>query len=131
MPAVGNHILDKGYDASAAITKFRAVKLHASLPETVSPISNVTDVVFGVAQNEVTTTELAKKKGVDVRSRGRTEMEAGAAIANIGTPLGVDNVGRCIPLVAGSYQVGVAEQAASGAGVRITVDLDAVKSIKA
>jgi hypothetical protein len=38
MPATGNFVLDKGYRAAGAITKFRAVKFSAN--ETVTPVSN-------------------------------------------------------------------------------------------
>lgn len=129
MPAYGNHILDKGYNVSAAVSKFRAVKLHATLEDTVSPVSGVADDVFGVAQYEVTTAELAKKKRTRVRSRGITEMEAGAAIP-AHQDVGVDTAGRCIILVTGSRCVGKSLQIASGIGVRIAVDLDAGGWIK-
>ena len=39
--ATGNYILDKGYNAAAAITKFRAVKYSAA--ETVTPVTGIAD----------------------------------------------------------------------------------------
>jgi hypothetical protein len=37
MPATGNFLLDKGYDAAAALTIYRAVKFSAE--ETVTPVT--------------------------------------------------------------------------------------------
>lgn len=56
--AYGNFILDKGYDAEAAITKFRAVKLGATA-EGVTPVTAAADDVLGIAQFGVTAGEIA------------------------------------------------------------------------
>src|SRR4051812_48889974 len=112
MPAFGNFELDKGYDADAVITKFRAVKLGATA-ESVAPVVASTDRTHGISQFGVTAAELAKGKGASVRLEGISEWEAGAAIAK-GAEVMADASGRCITRAAGAGNVvcGVALQAA-------------------
>lgn len=75
--AYGNFILDKGYNAAAAITKFCAVKY--SDTEEVTPVTAATDRIAGFAQFGVTTAEIAKGKGASVRLAGITEAVVGDA----------------------------------------------------
>lgn len=75
--ATGNFVIDKGYKAAAAITKFRAVKYSAV--ETVTPVTAATDKIAGFAQFSVATAEIAKGKGASVRLDGITEAEVGDA----------------------------------------------------
>lgn len=121
MPAYGNYGRDKGYDAEAAITKFRAVKV-GSGAEGVTPVTADTDLIVGVAQFGVTADEILQGKGASVREEGITEWEAGGAIT-MGALVGVDSSGRCIALASGKRCHGRARQAASGSGKRIAVDL--------
>jgi len=124
LPAYGNHELDKGYKTASALTKYRAVKQHATLAETVTGVAATTDIPFGIAQNEVTTTELARQKGVGVRSDGISEMEIGAAVTR-GQEVGMDAVGRAIPLAGvGSRGIGVAIEGGTTSGNRIPVRLN-------
>jgi hypothetical protein len=129
MPAFGNFILDKGYDAEAAILKFRGCK-YGTGAETVTPITVAGEDGVGVAQFGVSALEIPKGKGASVRREGLTEFEAGASFAK-GVDVTVDNVGRCVAAATGNRVWGKAEQAASGAGVRVTVALVEVKYIKA
>lgn len=130
MPATGNFILDKGYDAEAAITKFRAVKL-GTAAESVTPITAQGEDGVGVAQFGVTTAEIAKGKGASVRHQGITEWETNAAVTK-GVDVTVAADGRCEPAATGDRVWGKALQAASGAGLRISVELAAgVHYIKA
>lgn len=129
MPAFGNFLLDKGYDADAAITKFRAVKAGAAA-ESVTPCTVLGEDGMGISQFGVTAAELAKGKGVDCRKHGISEWEAGGVIARE-ADVTVDATGRCVAAAAGQRVWGKAAQAASGAGVRIAVDLAVVKYIKA
>jgi len=76
--AWGNFLLDKGFDASAAITKFRMVELKSA--ETVGPVNAITDFPVGVSQYGVSTAEIAKGKGASVRVWGVSEVEAAGAI---------------------------------------------------
>lgn len=122
MPAYGNFVLDKGYDAAAALTKFRFVKQTANAEE-VTPVTAATDVTHGVAQFGVTAAELLQGKGASVRLEGISEVEAGAAVAK-GAEVMSDTSGRCVTAAtAGNRVVGVALQAASASGDRIAVRL--------
>lgn len=122
MPATGNFMIDKGYDAEAAITKFRAVKGGATA-EGVTPCTVLGEAGRGIAQFGVTAAEILRGKGASVRlTPGISEWEAGAAIAKEAL-LTTDAVGRCITAVTGNNVWGRALQVASGAGVRISVQL--------
>jgi hypothetical protein len=133
MPAYGNFIRDKGYDAEAAIVKFRAVKPGATA-EGVTPVTATGEDGRGVAQFDVTATDITHGKGASVREDGTTEWEvlAGQTFAN-GTPLTCDATGVCRAAVSTNRIWGKARQAvaASPAGMRIAVDLAVVKQIMA
>lgn len=118
--ATGNYVMDKGYDAAAAITKFRAVKFSAE--ETVTPVTADTDVVAGIAQVGVTAGEITRGKGVSVRRMGSSEMEASAAIA-VGALVAFTADGRAVTAVVGDRVIGVCDEAAGQAGERIRVTL--------
>jgi hypothetical protein len=122
MPAWGNFVLDKGMNAAAAISKFRAVKLTAE--ETVGPITGLGDMVIGVAQFGVTAGEILKGKGCSFRCMGVTEMEADGAIA-VGAPVGITADGRASATIAvGTRRIGVCVKGAGGAGQRASVFLN-------
>jgi hypothetical protein len=118
--ATGNYLQDKGYDAAAAITKFRAVKFSAE--ETVTPVTAITDVIAGVAQVGVSAGELAKGKGVAVRQDGSTEWECSAAIA-VGALVSAGTDGRCKTAATGERVHGHCEEATAAAGDRARVHL--------
>ena len=120
MPAYGNFVLDKGYDAAAAITKFRAVKFSAE--ETVTPVTAITDQVIGVEQFGVSAAEILKGKGASVRTDGITEMECSAAIA-IGALVSIAADGRCKTAATGERIVGLCVKATANAGERAAVRL--------
>lgn len=97
MPAFGNHILDKGYDAAAALSQFRAVKfasVDALENPAVTPTTATTDVIAGVAQFAVSAGEITKGKGAVVRTEGITEWECSAAVT-IGAEVSIASDGRC------------------------------------
>ena len=119
--ATGNYIQDKGYDAAAAITKFRAVKFSAE--ETVTPVTAATDVVAGIAQVGVTAGEIVNGKGVSVRRMGASEMEASEAI-NPGQLVSITADGRAQVAAATERVIGVCDEGAANAGERIRVTLD-------
>lgn len=127
--ATGNFILDKGYNAAAAVTKFRAVKYSAA--ETVTPVTAATDKIAGFAQFSVTTAEIARGKGASVRLEGITEAEVGdtTAIA-VGDWIEMMADGRVKKAVAasGNRVVGMCVGHPSGsspaAGDRISLRLD-------
>ena len=120
MPATGNFVLDKGYDAAAAITKFRAVKFSAE--ETVTPVTAKTDVVAGIEQFGVSAAEILKGKGASIRVEGASEVEAGG-LCTVGALCGLMADGRVHDGVAGDRIIGTFRQGASTAGNRASVEL--------
>ncbi|KKW09708.1 MAG: hypothetical protein UY48_C0055G0011 [Candidatus Gottesmanbacteria bacterium GW2011_GWB1_49_7] len=127
MTAWGNFIVDKGFDAAAAITKFRAVKLVATNGlESVTPVTAATDNVVGVAQFGVTAPEILKGKGASVRLMGITEMETAEAITR-GRRVSITANGRVQMAstgVVGDTLIGLAMDGCDGAGDRIPVFLN-------
>ena len=122
--ATGNYILDKGYNAAAAITKFRAVKYSAA--ETVTPVTGIADTPAGWAQFDVTTDEIAAGKGASVRLEGITEAEAAGAIA-VGAQCQLEADGRVSTVVAASGKRIVGHcvgHAATNAGDRISMRIE-------
>jgi hypothetical protein len=119
--ATGNFVLDKGYRAAGALTKFRAVKFSAA--ETVTPVTAITDTIAGVVQFGVSSTELARGKGALVRTMGQTEFEAASAIA-VGVPVCINASGQATAAAIGARVVGVCVgHPATNAGDRCTVRL--------
>lgn len=129
--AWGNFVLDIGFDASAAIVKFRAVKLVATNgSEAVAPIAAEGNEVVGVAQFGVTADEILKGKGASVRLMGVTEMEAGGAITR-GDEVGIDAVGKAVTANTGSRIVGKAMTGCAADGDRVAVFLYGYKPVSA
>jgi Uncharacterized conserved protein (DUF2190) len=124
--ATGNFVLDKGYDAAAAITKFFAVKYSAA--QTVTPVTGITDRIAGFAQYGVTAPEIAKGKGCSVRVMGITEAVATGVIA-VGAQVQMEADGRVSAAVGASGKRIVGRctgHASTNAGDRISllIDLD-------
>ena len=117
-----NHVLSKGYNAGAALTKGRAVKFSAA--ETVIPVAATTDLVAGVARYSVSAGDITRGVGAQVDRIGSVIMEASEAIAvNQGVSITTD--GRAQVVGAGERQIGICDEAASGAGkyCRVTLTL--------
>ncbi|HEX6825799.1 MAG TPA: DUF2190 family protein [Nitrospiraceae bacterium] len=134
MPAYGNTVISKSYDTLTAITKFRFVKSAAvagtdnvgAKPQCTA-ITVKTDIPIGVAQENVTTPDIARGKGLPVMLEGISEVEINAASAvAVGDQIAIDAVGRGIKLgdaAAGAVVYGIAEQACTVTGNRIAVRL--------
>jgi len=118
-----NFILDKGYDAGGAITKFRGVKFSAE--QTVIQVTASTDICAGVAQESVSAGEQARGKGVPVAMEGITEMEAGGAIS-VGQEVMCDTSGRAVVAATASNRVigRCVGSATSATGQRTMIQLD-------
>jgi len=117
---VRSYGLDKGFDASAAITKYCAVKMSATA-ETVSPVSAVGDTPIGIAIESVSAGEITKGKGVPVALSGQVPFKAGATpcVAGNQLVLGVAADGTLVPLgtaSAGTLVVAVCTHAAAAGG---------------
>lgn len=78
--AWGNFVLDKGFLATASLTKYRCVKFGPA-SEQVSPVTAITNDIVGVAQFSISAAELADGKDASVRVMGVSEVEAAGAIA--------------------------------------------------
>lgn len=120
--ATRNYLQDKGYDAAAALTKYRAVKFSAV--ETVTPVTATTDEVAGVVQHDVTAGEILQGKGASIARFGATLMEASEAIT-VGQPVSISANGRAAVASAGERKIGICDEPAGGAGeyCRVTLDL--------
>lgn len=119
--ATRNYLQDKGYNAAAALTKFRAVKWSAA--ETVTPVTAVTDVVAGIVQHDVSAAEILKGKGASIAVEGDSIMEASEAIT-VGQLVSVSANGRSAVASTGEVCIGIAVEPASGAGKFHRVKLD-------
>lgn len=119
--ATRNYIQDKGYNAAAAMTKFRAVKWSAA--ETVTPVTAVTDVVAGIVQHDVTAAEILKGKGASIAVEGDSVMEASEALA-VGQLVSVSANGRAALASTGEVCIGICVEPAGAAGEYIRVKLD-------
>lgn len=110
----GNYIQDKGYNAAAALTAFRAVKFSAA--ETVTPVTAATDFIAGVVQHGVTAGEITRGKGASVRVEGDTLMECAGNIT-IGAAVSTNASGQAKAAATGERVIGHCVEAnADGAG---------------
>lgn len=119
MPASGNFVLDKGYKAAAALTKYRAVKMSAA--ETVTPVTANTDQPIGIAQYSVSSGEITNGKRASVRLIGISEMECSAAMATAGVEVGMASDGRAKAAASGERVIGISLSTTANAGERVSV----------
>lgn len=115
-----NYLQDKGYNAAAAMTKFRAVKFSAV--ETVTPVTGAADLVGGVVQHDVTAAEIIRGKGASIAVEGDTLMEASAAIVT-GVRVAITADGRAVTAVATNMVHGRCIEPAAAAGDFVRVHL--------
>jgi hypothetical protein len=108
MPAYGNFILDKGYDAESAIGKFTAVK-GGDTAEGVTQCDAQGEDGLGIAQFEVTEDEIEKGKGCSTRLMGISEWKLGAAVSK-DELVTTDATGLCEPAATGDAVWGRARQ---------------------
>jgi hypothetical protein len=120
MPAWGNFVLDKGFVAAAALTKFKAVKGTGNNDE-VTPVTADTDVVVGVAQYSVSAGEITKQKPASVRTSGISEMVCANTIQQ-GALVCITADGSAGALTSGDRVIGIA-LADGAASARIPVQL--------
>lgn len=77
--ADSNFVLARGYDAAAAVTKYRCVKF-TTAETTVTPVTAATDVIAGIATHDCTAADILRGKGVNVMHIGIATVEASEAI---------------------------------------------------
>jgi len=116
-----NYMQDKGYDAAAAITKFRAVKFSAE--ETVTPVTAAADIVAGVAQESVSAGDITHGKGCVIAVEGDTEWECSEALA-VGTRVAIGNDGTINAAGAGEKIHGWVVEPTTATGQRARVHLN-------
>jgi hypothetical protein len=119
--ATSNDVMTKGYNAAAALTKYRAVKFSAA--ETVTPVTAATDVACGVVQNTIAANDITVRGvGAQTRVMGASLMEA-AGIITIGALVTINASGQAKAGAAGERVIGMCVEAASGAGKYARVQL--------
>jgi hypothetical protein len=128
MPSYRNYILDKGYDAEGAITKFSAVK-GGTADEAVTQCTVQGEDGLGIAQFGVTTDEIALGKGASVALAGISEWTVGTAVTKDAL-VTTDADGLCEPAGAGDAVWGRSRQDGE-AGDRVAVELFQSKYIHA
>lgn len=116
--ADSNFVLSRGFDAAAALTKRRFVKLSAV--DTVTPVTAASDVVVGVSRYDCTAADIVRGKGASVDMMGIAEVETSVGIT-LGSLVGISANGRAAAAGAGVRLVGVALNTTSGAGEVQTV----------
>jgi hypothetical protein len=94
------YVLDKGYNVTVPVTKFRMVKYTGNVEE-VGPVSAITDIPAGVNQYDVTAAQILDGKGASVEIWGISEVEASTAIT-VGTMCTLETDGRVSALVGAS-----------------------------
>lgn len=78
MPGM-NFVLDKGFQAQTAITKFSVVK-HGTADQTCTAVTGVNDAPLGVAMEDASAGDVTKGRIIDVRLMGIARCIAAAAI---------------------------------------------------
>lgn len=112
-------VLDKGFLAQSALSKFRAVKF-GTVDESVTAMTAITELPVGVVQHVVAAADVSKQVA-DVRILGITKLEAGVAITR-GNAVGAGADGRAAAAgAAGTRMLGVALSSAANAGDIIDV----------
>lgn len=101
----GNSILELGYDAAAALTKYAAVKLTDDM--TVTPVTAEGDLWIGISQFSVTTGEIAEGKGATVWLLGTSLIKVGTGGVTRGTVGVMDAAGLVVASNTGARPLGI------------------------
>lgn len=101
----GNSILELGYDAAAALTKYTAVKLSDDM--TVTPVTAEGDVWIGITQFAVTSGEILEGKGATVWLMGTSLIKVGVGGVTRGTVGVMDAAGLVVASNTGARPLGI------------------------
>jgi hypothetical protein len=101
----GNSILELGYDAAAALTKYTAVKLSDDM--TVTPVTAEGDVWIGITQFAVTAGEILEGKGATVWLLGTSLIKVGTGGVTRGTLGVMDAAGLVVASNTGARPLGI------------------------
>lgn len=121
-----NYILDKGYQPTGAVRKFRAVVRSTTNKEQCAEAAALGAQVLGICQEEIPAGDAAKGRVADIRIAGASRCIAGAVMATLDIPVRVDAQGRVVPLAAATAnqnQVGILQTAAAAIGDHVDVFL--------
>jgi hypothetical protein len=114
-----NFVLDKGYQAAAATTKFFCVKF-GSGDQLMTPVTGTNDAVLGICLETVSAQDATDGRVVDIRIMGIATCIAQAAIAR-GAKVRAHSTGKVTP-VAGT--AGLVENIVGIALETVTTDGD-------
>lgn len=115
----GHYVLNKGFQANEAITQFRFVKLGTG-SRNVDICDTAGEAALGVCQEEITAADATNGRIANVAILGISLVESGAAVS-AGAKVQTDASGRAIAALTGDHVLGVALDAAGGAGEWIAV----------
>lgn len=119
-----NFGLDKGYQPTGAVRKFRVVTRSTSNKEQCAEAASAGALPLGVCQEEISADDATRGRVADIRISGISRCIAGAALTTIGVPVRTDNQGRVVTLAAATAnqnQLGITQTAAAAAGDHIDV----------
>lgn len=113
-----NFVLDKGFQATTAITQFRAVTLTAN--DAVKQTDGAAQFAIGVCQESITAADATNERICDVRILGITRAINGVAgalarMAKVAT----DTTGRVVVATTGQAVLGVVMSAAAAQGDQV------------
>jgi inactivated superfamily I helicase len=113
-----NFVLDKGYQATTAITQFRAVTLVSDTG--VKQTDAAAAVALGVCQENVSAADATAGRITDVRIMGITRAinGTGGALARA-TLVATDNAGRVVAATTGQAAIGLTLTAATAQGDQV------------
>lgn len=100
----GNSILELGYDAAAALTKYTAVKLSDDM--TVTPVTAEGDLWVGITQFAVSAGEILEGKGATVWLLGASLIKVGTGGVTRGTVGVMDAAGLVVASNTGARPLG-------------------------
>jgi hypothetical protein len=120
MPGM-NFVLDKGFQAQSAVTKFYVVK-YGTADQTCTAVTGANQVPLGVVQEDASAADVTKGRIVNVRLMGIARCVAGAAITR-GTRVGVGATGKVLPMVG---TAGLVENTVGIAMMSSAADLDVI-----
>jgi hypothetical protein len=119
-----NFILDKGYQPTGAVRKFRVVTKSTSNKEQCAEAASAGAMPLGVCQEEISADDATKGRVADIRVMGASRCIAGEVMATIGVPVRTDNQGRVVTLAAATAnqnQLGILQTAAAAVGDHVDV----------
>lgn len=121
-----NFILDKGYQPTGAVRKFRVVTRSTTNKEQCAEATVLGAQPLGVCQEEISAADATKGRVADIRVAGASRCIAGAVMATLDIPVRVDAQGRVVPLAAATANqnvVGILQTAAAAIGDHVDVFL--------